>query len=363
MTTTTFRDLELETKPDFPEAMRRVYAWYEGEILDRVPVRFAGHNEEFNVVEDSSRWPSLEDRWFDTEYRVEKFRSEVRAKRFLGETFPVFWPNLGPNVFAAMLGGTLQFGEVTSWIKPFVSGPEDLPELTIDPDNVYYRKLKELTDYALERCEGSFMVGYTDMHPGLDCVDAIYGTTQLCLGVYDDPEFISRMVEAVFDPFLAVMEDFHRRLHEAGELSVSWLNLPSYETMHIPSCDLGTMISPEAFKELALPSIQKEITRFQHNVFHVDGPGVARHIDVLLELPEINGFQWVQGVGNDRPIENSLDFIRKIQKSGKGVIVDLQTEELEMFMNEMSPQGVYLFVNEDDEEVQRDILKKLEHWK
>jgi hypothetical protein len=358
-----FRDLELETKPDFVQAMERVYAWYEGEILDRVPVRFAGHNEEFNVIDRSDRWDTLRDRWFDVEYRVETFLAAVREKSFLGETFPVFWPNLGPNVFAAMLGGELQFGEVTSWIEPYVSGPEEIDRIGLQREGVYYRKLKELTSAALERCPHNFMVGYTDMHPGLDCVDAIYGTTNLCLGVYDDPDFIKEMVASVYDPFVDLMDDFHDELHAAGQLSVSWLNLPSYETMHIPSCDLGTMISAEAFAELALPSIEREIANFRHNVFHVDGPGVARHIDVLLELDRIQGYQWVQGVGTDRPIANSLDFIRKIQDKGKGVIVDLQTDELEMFMREMSPTGVYLFINENDEEIQRRILDTLQGWK
>jgi hypothetical protein len=122
------------------------------------------------------------------------------------------------------------------------------------------------------------------------------------------------------------------------------------------------MISQEAFNELALPSIEKEVKQFRHNVFHVDGPGVARHIDALLELPEIHGFQWVQGVGNDRPIAKSLDFVRKIQESGRGVIVDIQPSELQLVMDELRPQGIYLFINEGDEATQRDILKKLQTW-
>jgi hypothetical protein len=367
MTDTTFHDLELETKPDLVESMKRVYAWYEGEILDRVPVRFAGHNEEFNVVEDASRWKTLEEKWFDTEYRVESFLEGVKRKSFLGETFPVFWPNLGPNVFAAILGhqlgAELVFGDVTSWCRPFVSQPEDLKHLGIDRDNVYYKKLIELTDYALERCGHQFMVGYTDMHPGLDCVDAMYGTTQLCLGVYDNPELLRQMVDAVYEPFILLMDEFHEKLHSAKQLSVSWLNVPSYERMHIPSCDLGTLISREAFDELELPSIKREIQHFTHNVFHVDGPGVARHIDSYLDLNGIQGFQWVQGVAEDRPIAKSLDLVRKIQEHDKGVIVDLQPDELEMFMREMSPKGIYLFVNEDDEETQREILRKLEKWR
>ena len=30
--------------PDFEMAMKRVYAWYEKEIIDRAPVRFVAHN-------------------------------------------------------------------------------------------------------------------------------------------------------------------------------------------------------------------------------------------------------------------------------------------------------------------------------
>lgn len=357
------RDLELQTKPDFVQAMERIYAWYEGHLLDRVPVRFAGHNEEFNVIDTTRSWDSIQDRWFDVEYRIEQFLDAVQKRKFLGETFPMFWPNLGPNVLAAMLGGHLEFGDVTSWIHPFVHSPDEIDRIRLDRNGIYYRKLHELTEYALQRCEHQFMVGYTDMHPGLDCADAILGTSEVCLGLYDDPDFVKDVVARVYDPFIVVMDEFHQVLHDAGQLSVTWMNIPSYETMHIPSCDLSTMISEEAFREFALPSIVKETQHFRHNIFHVDGKGVARHIDALLEVDTIQAYQWVQGVGLDRPIGQSLDFIRKIQDKGKGVIVDLQTDELESFMREMTPQGIFLFINEPDEQVQQEILKRLGGWK
>ena len=37
-------DFELENMPGFEKAMHRVYAWYENEIIDRVPIRFMAHN-------------------------------------------------------------------------------------------------------------------------------------------------------------------------------------------------------------------------------------------------------------------------------------------------------------------------------
>ena len=40
--------VELEKKPDFEKAMKRVYAWYEQELLDRPPIRFSAHNAEYS---------------------------------------------------------------------------------------------------------------------------------------------------------------------------------------------------------------------------------------------------------------------------------------------------------------------------
>ena len=94
--------VNLEFKPDMEQCLKRIYAWYEGELLDRPPVRFSRHNAEYEILDNSGRtWASLKDRWFDAEYQLEKFIRESREKRFLAETFPVYWPALGPHVFAA----------------------------------------------------------------------------------------------------------------------------------------------------------------------------------------------------------------------------------------------------------------------
>jgi hypothetical protein len=98
-----------------------------------------------------------------------------------------------------------------------------------------------------------------------------------------------------------------------------------------------------------------------HNVFHLDGKGMLRHLDVLLELPEIQAIQWVQGVGSDQPILQWLEVIKKIQAAGKGVVVDLQLDEVEPFMSAMKPQGLYLCIAAE-EALQPEILKRLMKW-
>jgi len=178
---TTWWDLEIESMPDFDMSMKRVYAWYEREIIDRPPVRFMAHNafiDEANVAYPSS---NLKDRWFDEQFLVDTYLKSIAGKRFHGETFPVFWPNLGPEVYAAFYGAELEYGEVTSWSKPLIHEWKDIGRLELDLHNEYFTKLEALTQCALERCAGQSLVGYTDLHPGVDCAAAWRDPQQLCI--------------------------------------------------------------------------------------------------------------------------------------------------------------------------------------
>jgi len=76
----------------------------------------------------------------------------------------------------------------------------------------------------------------------------------------------------------------------------------------------------------------------------------------------MHAIQWVQGVGDDLPIMQWLDVIRKIQAAGKGVVVDLMLDELAPFMEVMKPQGLYLCLAAAELD-QPAILKRLEKWK
>ncbi len=98
--------MELKNKPDMETCLKRIEEWFKGNLMDRPPVRFSQHNADFNVSKHlkEKKWKSLEERWFDVEYHIEFFRESIKGKTFYGETFPVFWPNLGPNVFAAFFG-------------------------------------------------------------------------------------------------------------------------------------------------------------------------------------------------------------------------------------------------------------------
>ena len=355
--------MELQGKPDFEAALHRIEAWFNHETLDRPPVRFAEHNADFASSPKLAgrTWPSLKARWFDAEFQVDLFLESIRGRTFYGETFPVFWPNLGPNVYAAFHGGELDYGEVTSWIRHSVHDWDDLQRLKFSPDNEYFRGIDELTRVALEKCAGRFMVGYTDLHGSVDCVADWRDPQQLCLDIVDDPEKVHAMIRLANESFFPVFDHYDDVLKAHGQLSVTWMGIPSRGKMHIPSCDFTALTSTETFCQFYLPCVQNEVRRMTHNIFHVDGKGMLPHLDHILSIPQIHAIQWVQGVGDDLPILQWLPVIKKIQAAGKGVLVDLQLSELEPFIAAIKPGGLYLCISAD-ENIQPDILKRVEKW-
>lgn len=347
--------------PDFEMAMKRVYAWYERAVIDRPPVRFMAHNAFVEQAQIDYPSPNVRDRWFDAEFQVETYIESLEGQRFRGETFPVFFPNLGPEVYAAFYGAELEYGDVTSWSKPYINDWEQITQLTLDKQGIYFTKLEELTRLALERCVGRALVGYTDLHPGVDCVAAWRDPEQLCLDMLEHPDEVKQMIEVAIRDFEAIYNHFDAMLKAQKQLSVSWMGIPSFGRMHIPSCDFSALISPWMFEEFCLPVLRREVKTMTHNVFHVDGKGVAKHIDMILDVPEVHAIQWVQGVGDDYPIMQWVPFIKKVQARAP-IIVDLDKHDLDDFMAVLEPEGIFLWVATENEDEELDILKRVARW-
>jgi hypothetical protein len=357
--------LELENMPQLDMAMKRVYAWFDNQIVDRPPIRFMAHNAFLEAATEDIADLSKEEKeawWFNVELQIDLFNKSIEGRRFHGETFPVYFPNLGPDVYAAFYGAQLEFGEVTSWSVPLVHDWEQVNQLKLSMDNRYFKKLEELTSHALERCEEKFLVGYTDLHPGLDCVAAWRDPQQLCIDMIDNPDEVKMLADLSIADFETIYDHFDQMLKDAGQLSVSWMGIPSYGRMHIASCDFSTMISPALYNQFGLPILQREVKTMTHTIFHVDGKGVARHLQAILNVPEVHALQWVQGMGGDYPIMQWVPLIRELQSKGVPVIVDLSPAELDSFVDATDPHGLFLWVATDNEAEELEILKRIEKW-
>lgn len=354
--------IELVHKPDFEQCMERINAWYACEIVDRVPVRFSAHNVEYSENHGlDKRHKSYREQWFDTEYQVETYVRSIEGRKFIAETFPVYWPNLGPELYSAFYGGEMEYMAVTSYYQPIIADWSEMDNISLSTNNPFWQKLEEMTDYALERCKGKYLVGYTDLHPGLDCAAAWRDPEQFCVDLLLNPEESKKLLELATRDFVWIYNYWDKKMKDHGHPSVTWMGIPSYGKMHIPGADFSSLISPEQYEEFGFPLLQREVQTMTHNIFHMDGKGVAKNLDLFLQVPEINAIQWVQGMGADEPIMQWVPLIRKIQAAGKGLVIDLKVSELESFMKAVRPEGIFLCISAAEKE-QGKIIKKIEKW-
>lgn len=355
--------LGLENMPGCDRAMERVEAWFHQSVLDRPPIRFSKHNVQYENAQalDTTRWPTLKERWFDAEYQVDAFLADLAATPLRAETFPVYWPNLGPEIYAAFFGIDLTYGEITSWARPAIHDPAQAAHIRFDEQNPYLVQLEHMTRVALEKAPGRFLVGMTSWGPGIDCVAAWREPQELCIDILENPEAVRELVARSEAPFPALYDRFHHLLTAHRQPSVSWMCIPSFGRSHIVQTDFANLISPDQFADFCLPALREEVRGLDHVIYHMDGVRVARHLDQLLAVPEIRAIQWVQGVGTDAPILQWIPLIRRIQAAGKSVVVDLQLDELEPFIEALRPEGLFLFLPAADAE-QEAVIRRVEKW-
>jgi hypothetical protein len=199
------------------------------------------------------------------------------------------------------------------------------------------------------------------MYAGIDCAAMLRGIEKFCLDLILQPELVRHLIDLTFKEYPQVFNHFDRILKEHNQLSTTWMNLPSFETFNVLACDFAANISPGHFEEFCMPTIRKQAKLFEHNVYHMDGPGLARHIDAILTLPNLQAVNWAQGYGIHEPIMQWLPLIKKIQDAGKSVIVELKTHELDEFIRKIDPAGIMLWILAEPDD-QKDILVRVSQW-
>lgn len=359
----------IESMQDYDGALKRVEAWYRGEVYDRPPVRFARNHLLYDksIKLDRAKWETLRDRWFDAEYQVDQAIDRLERLSGRAETFPVFWPNLGSEVYGAFFGMELEFSEVASWACPVLKNSEDIfgaQKLEFSEKNQYYANIMEQTRIALEKCKNRYIVGVTSWATGIDTVAGWVDPENLLKDILSYPEAVHNLLRKSQERFREIYDNFYNLISvENGQPSASWLGIPTVSGKgHIMQADFSSLISTDIFNEFCRPSLEFESKMMDRTIFHMDGRGVANHIESILTIDNLQAIQWEQGLGGDAPIMQWCGLIKLIQSQGKSVVVYLTVDELESFMSEIRPEGVFLCISAEDN-VQEEILERLLHWK
>ncbi len=351
-------------KPDYDQVKTRIDAFWERQVIDRPVVQFILSkpvSEQLPLPPAPRAAPA--GGWLDAGYQAELALATLSNALYPGDTLPIAWPNLGPDVFAAFYGCPLEFGDYgTSWTAPVLKDWSQAGVICLDWDNLYLKKLLEMTDALLEIGRGRFITGMTDWHTGGDALAALRGPQNLAVDLVEHPAEVKVLLRQIEQDYYAVFDLFYEKLRRCGQPITAWINLVCDGKYYIPSNDFSGMISTAMFEEFFLPGIRRECQFLDRSIYHLDGPAAIRHLDLLLAIPELDAIQFVPTVG-DEAVSKWVPLYRRIQAGGKGLHFTCDIAEIDTVIELLNPEGLFLQVkNAHSLEAAETALKKLERW-
>ncbi|MCG3150031.1 MAG: hypothetical protein PCFJNLEI_03498 [Verrucomicrobiae bacterium] len=333
-------------KPDFAKTAARFEAWWLGEIIDRAPVTLSVKPER-PYRGPIAHHATLRDRWLDVEYQVTTAIAEMERREWLGDSLPVFMPNLGPEITATLFGCDLEFGETTSWSRPVVTGPADWRRLASQPPNfanVYWQTIERMTQLAIEQCAGRYLVGITDLHGAYDMLAGLREPMDLCTDLVDCPELVDAAAHHMARTFAECFRRQSAQLTAGGFGSTTWTPMYHAGPAYVPSCDFWCMVSPATAREMIYPTLITEMQPLERSIFHLDGPQALTHLDLLLTLPKLNAVQWVYGAGQG-PAAKWLAIYRRIRAAGKSLqLIAEDAHDALAVVREIGLRGVWVMI-------------------
>jgi len=254
---------------------------------------------------------------------IELFEERCKDTYFGGESFPNLWMNLGPGSLASYFTGFLKFdGDTnTAWFENPL--PWDVVEkLEFKEDNEWWQYTKYITRLSIERGKDKFIVGTTDIGGILDVLASFRGAQNLLVDLIEEPERILFMTEKILYAWFKVYEELYDIIREHQEGTSAWMGIWCHKKWYPLQCDFSYMISPKMFEKFVAPHLEKQCKWLDFSIYHLDGPGEIPHLDILLDIPELSGIQWVPGAGNpqcDSP--KWFDMYKKIIKRNKLLVL------------------------------------------
>lgn len=302
---------------------------------------------------------TIKERRWDEDYVIARARAGMASTYYAGESLPTLWPNLGPDIFSAYLGSEILYEESTSYAESFVENWKDV-KITFSEDNVYWKKICAMTDRMLNDSKGDYIVGLTDLHEGMDALVSMRGPEKLCMDIYDEPDEVKRVLGEVQAAFKTVLEKSFALFEGRQKGTTCWMDIYHPGKWYVSSSDFIYLISPETFEEFSRESIRMEAEIIGNNIYHLDGIGSKRHLDRLLEMPEINGIQWVYGAGQPTAAY-WIDVLKKIQDAGKMIEISCVPGDMEaLFSSGLKPEGVRYSLWAESAEQADAIIKQAE---
>jgi 5-methyltetrahydrofolate--homocysteine methyltransferase len=271
---------------------------------------------------------------------------------------------------ATYLGSEPVFSPRTVWYTECIHDWSNYPAFAYDSENIWWKKHTEALKKAVELAGGDFLADIPDIIENVDIIASMRGPQNLLYDMKDEPEIIKSRVEQIDNLYFEYYDKIYDLVKDsAGGCSYTSFRIWGPGKTAKVQCDFSAMISPDDFREFVQPSLQKQCSRLDYSLYHLDGPDAIRHLDALMEIPELTALQWTPGAGN--PDDAKWGVYDKVSKAGKciwaaigGIDFNSWLEMGDEYVRRYGPEKLYLLFPQMSEEQALILMKKAEtDWK
>jgi hypothetical protein len=324
----------LEFCEDFPRIAERFEAWWHQDMIDRPLFLGAANTDPARPITRRLELLNNPAAWLDAKLE------DLRQVHRVGDKLPYIRTDFGPVFLGAMLGGTLEFGSDTAWTQAFINDDwSNAPDWHLDSSNQWWKSLRELTALAAQDGAGRYLVCTPDLGASADVLLNLRGSSALCLDAIAQPDTVRDAIDGIYPAWREAFTTLYRIALGHGAGLIHWLEIWSNRPYLVPACDFNFLIGPEQFNAICLPDVARQSATIGRAVFHLDGPGAARHIDALLEVPDIQAIQFTPGEGSPSALA-WVPMFKKIQERGKSLYVFCPADEVLEFSAALDPKGL-----------------------
>jgi hypothetical protein len=269
----------------------------------------------------------------------------LAATRFYGDSFPWWWVNFGPGIAAGFLGArvnSVSEPSETVWFSPPVETDIQELHLAYDPENTWWKRVREIMAAIVERWQGKVAASMTDLGGNLDILASFRDTQRLLVELIDQPDEVDRLVKQTTRLWLRYYDELDAVIRPACRGSSCWTPIWSTGRTYMLQCDFSYMISPRMFERFVLPDLSDICGYLDHGFYHLDGKGEIPHLDLLLSIARLRGIQWIPGDGQPAP-DQWLPLLKRIRDGGKLCQVFVTPEGALRIVRNLGGKG-FLFV-------------------
>jgi len=355
--------MSLLYKDDWEEAKDRFRAWWAGEAIGRCALAVTAPRKDAPDVPEPQRPPTPEETWTDLDYRSALSHYRNARTFFGGEAFPVWdYGYPGNKRLAVFLGCPVTLDFDTGWLDPILTGDEiDWQALTLDETNPRWQFTLRWLKRGASEAKGKSIPAVGAFGGCGDTLAALRGTDRLLYDVSDRPDQVRAADQHLMDLWCRAYDRFHAITKDAAEGSTCWFGLWSPGKFYAAQNDFSYMISPKMFRDLFVPTLERQTRFLDHTVYHVDGIGAFAHVDALCELPRLTALQILPGAGKPSPL-HYIDVLRKVQARGKNLHITIPASQVRDALENLSARGLFMqtFCRSEDEA--RALIRNAARW-